>query len=401
MFVLRYFRFLRAKGFRATWRASLAEVKTRLGLAPERSRLITDELSFLWDRQIQHQQARESRRINWIIPPPGKGSGGHRTIFRMIAALEADGYQCGIYIYGHVGQARFSRDLTRKSRNWYSEVKAKTHLGLEGMDPSAVIIATNWISAWWLKSIRTSAQKMYFVQDFEPWFYERNSFYSFAEETYSFGFRGITAGAWLSAHLSSVYGMKCNAIELATDYQDEELERTKNKVPRIFCYVRPATGRRGLESALVALEMLKSRGVDFVVDFVGADSLPYDVSFGHKIHGIVGEAKLKRIQQRVDVALILSLSNLSLMPIDFMALGVPVVHNKGHWLTWFLNSENAVLTELSPRSISEGLEEVLVNEEYRSLIVSGGRKSVENLSWKKEGHAFTAIVKETIQCLQE
>ncbi len=37
--------------------------------------------------------------IAWIMPPPGKGSGGHLNIFRFIQYLENKGHRCSIYLY--------------------------------------------------------------------------------------------------------------------------------------------------------------------------------------------------------------------------------------------------------------------------------------------------------------
>ena len=42
----------------------------------------------------------ESLTLNWIIPPFGKGSGGHLNIFRYIKYLEQLGYFNRIYIFG-------------------------------------------------------------------------------------------------------------------------------------------------------------------------------------------------------------------------------------------------------------------------------------------------------------
>src|SRR4051812_33064901 len=35
---------------------------------------------------------RKSFRLNWLMPPPGKGSGGHHNIFRFIKYLEDAGH---------------------------------------------------------------------------------------------------------------------------------------------------------------------------------------------------------------------------------------------------------------------------------------------------------------------
>jgi len=46
--------------------------------------------------------------VAWVMTPPGAGSGGHTTIFRMIEALEAAGHRCVLELYD-----RFGGDLER------------------------------------------------------------------------------------------------------------------------------------------------------------------------------------------------------------------------------------------------------------------------------------------------
>src|SRR5258708_20031427 len=38
--------------------------------------------------------------INWVVPPFGKGSGGHLNIFRFVSNLEKMGFKCRIILFG-------------------------------------------------------------------------------------------------------------------------------------------------------------------------------------------------------------------------------------------------------------------------------------------------------------
>src|ERR1700730_15616236 len=40
-------------------------------------------------------------RFNWIMSPPGKGSGGHQNVFRFIKFLEEAGHENRIYLYSN------------------------------------------------------------------------------------------------------------------------------------------------------------------------------------------------------------------------------------------------------------------------------------------------------------
>ena len=72
------------------------------------------------------------------------------------------------------------------------------------------------------------------MQDFEPEFYAKGSDYYFAEETYRFGFRGITAGDWLAETLSADYGMECSSVGLSYDKERYQPSIRRNDGVRRF-----------------------------------------------------------------------------------------------------------------------------------------------------------------------
>ena len=77
-----------------------------------------------------------------------------------------------------------------------------------------VLFATGWETAYPVFNMKNPAHKMYFVQDFEPLFYGMGSKAVLAENTYRFGFYGITAGCWLTKKVGE-YGMKLISSTLA------------------------------------------------------------------------------------------------------------------------------------------------------------------------------------------
>src|SRR5687768_3220494 len=44
-----------------------------------------------------------SLTFNWVMPQPGRGSGGHTTIFRFMRYIEQAGHTCRIYLYADGG----------------------------------------------------------------------------------------------------------------------------------------------------------------------------------------------------------------------------------------------------------------------------------------------------------
>ena len=104
--------------------------------------------------------------------------------------------------------------------------------------------------------------RFYFVQDFEPYFSALGTEAVLAENTYRFGFRGLTAGGWLETKLEAEYAMECDHFDLAVD------SRVPPKRPAVsqqglLLRAGPATPRRGFELGMQALDVFHSRHPEY------------------------------------------------------------------------------------------------------------------------------------------
>ena len=89
-------------------------------------------------------------RIGWVMTPPALGSGGHTTVFRMIAALERAGHDCSLHLYDVFdGDLRTQRSTIRQG---WPDIVASVHSVDEGLPDRTAWIATSWQSAHVLAS---------------------------------------------------------------------------------------------------------------------------------------------------------------------------------------------------------------------------------------------------------
>jgi len=69
------------------------------------------------------RRAGDQLTIGWVCTPPGPGSGGHTTMFRMVAALEDAGHRCVVYLQDQHG---WSIEQHRHTiRQWWPWVSAE------------------------------------------------------------------------------------------------------------------------------------------------------------------------------------------------------------------------------------------------------------------------------------
>lgn len=330
----------------------------------------------------------DDKTINWFIPPVGKGSGGHLNIFRFIKNLELLGYCCRIVIVGEP-QPKSASNAKREIENWFFPLKASVFVGSQSAPPAYFSIATSWPTAYFVRNFQSTIKRCYFVQDFEPWFYPVGTDSLLAEETYRFGFFSFTAGTWLAEKLSTEYGVATCALGFSFDRNlYRPMPRLNDGVKRVFFYARPPTARRAFELGLLVLQELCKRQPNVQVVFAGWDVENYEIPFPCEHAGLVELEKLAQLYSRCDVALVLSCSNLSLLPLELMACGVPVVSNRAPYTEWLLSDENSLLAEPTVDALTKALEVVIDDPETAKRIQDAGLSFSAATDWEKEARTM-------------
>ncbi|MDP2786087.1 MAG: glycosyltransferase family 4 protein [Sulfurimicrobium sp.] len=328
--------------------------------------------------------AQDMRTVNWVIPDVGIGSGGHLNIFRLIVQLEQRGYQCRVIIIGHT-HFNSGEEARKVIREHFFPINAEVSIGESSMKPANITVATSWITAYPVRNFQGTSHRCYFVQDYEPYFYAHGSDYYFAEATYRMGFYGITAGGWLAGKLAAEHGMQTVAMGFSYDHGlYRPLPRRNPEIRRVFFYARPVTYRRGFELGMLALNMVAQKMPDIAFILAGWDASSYHIPFHHLNAGNVAVKDLPDLYSQCDVALVLSLTNLSLLPLELMACGCPVVSNRGANAEWLLNDGNAVLADATPEALSEALISLLQDENKRKQLIEASTRFATNTSWEAE-----------------
>jgi glycosyltransferase involved in cell wall biosynthesis len=334
---------------------------------------------------------RERLIVGWIMPPPVGSSGGHQNIFRFIRVLEEVGHEVRILLYGASGYTdpEAIRRLVSGSGH-FSDITASIEPYPDGgVAPDIdVLIATSWPTAYRSYRDASPARRLYFVQDFEPAFYPVSSESVLAENSYRLGFFGITAGKWLEGKLHRDYGMPTASYDFGSDPGVYTLtgdgERTE-----IFFYARPSTPRRGFELGVMALDLFHRDRPDFRINLVGQSLKGLSIPFPHVAPGSLGPAELNALYNRCRAGLVISLSNLSLLPLELLSAGVVPVLNDGE--NNRAVTENPFIEYAPP--VPRGLADRLVTVVDRPDAAEHARRaaaSVESASWETSAQQFLA-----------
>lgn len=322
--------------------------------------------------------------INWMVPSVAKGSGGLTNIFRVVHHLEQWGHKNRIYVLG--AWAAGGNSVQNFVRRSYFPIQAPIEVFTGRVADSDALVATNWMCAYAIRALANTAQKFYLVQDVEHYFHAPGSLAEFAKETYRWGFQGITLGNWIAEVLESEFGMPCSPFGFSYDkaiYSCDPGPRSGPK-KRVLFYARPNTERRGFELGVLALSLAAKANPDIEVALVGFHARKMRFPFSAVLPGILSPTELAALYQTCDLALVLSHTNLSMLPLELMACGCPVVSNTGRNVEWLLTDEVCQLADPDPQALAQAMLELLADDSLRRQKISAGLAFSERTEWACE-----------------
>lgn len=348
-------------------------------------------------RQAWDGTAAKTLRFNWVMPPPGKGSGGHLNIFRFMKFLEDAGHECRIYLYaqGTHGPVSAVKAIMGDS---YAELKATKDMAWldnpDDMKAADGIFATSWETAYPVFNAKLAARRFYFVQDFEPYFYPAGSFHTFAENTYKLGFFGVTAGRWLAEKLKADFGMPTAHYDFGCD-KHTYFYKNRGARREILFYARPYTERRGFETGLMALDLFHREHPDYTINLVGWDVSQYDIPFPYVNLKTLEISQLNDLYNRCAAGLVLSFTNMSLLPLELLGSGtIPVVNNDDNNVR-VSDNRYIAYSDNDPRSLAQTLSAVVTRSDLAGH-AEAASSSVGQAGWEAAGQKFVSTVeKET------
>ncbi|MDA0166942.1 hypothetical protein OM076_42170 [Solirubrobacter ginsenosidimutans] len=332
----------------------------------------------------------EPLTIAWVcVAPGGQDSGGHTTMFRLVTALEAAGHRCILYLVNRHG---WSIDQYRETiRDWWPNLRAEVRDVADGIEDAHAIFATGWPTAYTVLASPARGTRFYLVQDFEPWFYAAGSEALLAEATYRFGFHGVTAGRWLSMVLQRDYGMGADHFDFGADIDRYKLDPAIER-NGICYYARFTKSRRAYELGVAALELFADRHPDVEIHFYG-DVVPR-LPFQATNHGTLKPEQLNQLYNRCVAGLVLSATNVSLVPHEMLAGGcLPVVNDAEHNRI-VLDNDEVVYAPATPFELAHALSSLIERSAAeRAAAAERASTSVQDRSWDTAGRQVELAVR--------
>lgn len=340
----------------------------------------------------QRPSSERPLRVGWVTTPPVPGSGGHTTLFRMIAALERRGHACVLYLYDRHGLD--TERLTALLREHWPDMHPEVRDARQGIEDVDAIVATGWESAHIIvKYALQPTRRFYFMQDFEPYFYGHGAEYEFAEMSYRLPFRRIALGEMLDGMVRAATGLDSDVVPFGCDsgvYRPPAVEADRRGV--VF-YCRPDFPRRGYQLACVALMLFHRAHPEHEIHVYGAPPRGLDIPF--TFHGRLTTAQLNELYGRTVAGLAMSFTNITLVAEEMLAAGnIPVV-NDMELAHLVLPNPHVRWAAATPAALADQLSAAVTASDVRERAAAAAA-SVIGRSWEPSEQAVVRLIEDDV-----
>ncbi len=336
------------------------------------------------------------KTATWLIPYFDHfGFNGIQTIFRFIEKLSKEGVKNRIVVYDNptFNAQEFETnmlamfDVTDYEIMVFGDDKNK---GIAALPASDIAFCTKWESAYMLLRYNKTARKYYFIQDYEPMFYEAGSTYALAQSTYRFGFKGIVNTPGLLAAVNQRDGLEGVSFIPAVNHELYYPDPAKNNNRmRIFLYARPLNPRNAFNLGILTIKLLVEKyGRRVEIITAGAD---WDES-EHGLQGLITNMGLIKTLPEVaalyrtcDIGFSFMLTpHTSYQMQEYSASGMATVMNRNADHLW-LNKDgvNCLLAEPSPADMAEKIGQLIDSQTLRKKLVKKAQQEL-GYNWDQQ-----------------
>lgn len=260
-------------------------------------------------------------------------------------------------------------------------------------------------------AMKLKGYKLYFVQDFEPFFFPMGDQWYLANKTYKIGLHLVSLGKWnLSMINRFVFNSadnesyknidipKMNWIDFPFEPKEFPIEKRdyaylKNKKNiKIAVYSRSITERRMPALLRYITSKLKNYlskdGYDLQL-YVFGDSIKFE--FAQNL-GDISRNQMKDLFSNCDFGMCMSGTNVSLVPYEMIAMGLPLIDFENSSLKDFLN-DGVFYYSGNAKELYEQIKLSLNNPKILEDKMSVAQSTLKKLSWEKSIDQFDEILK--------
>jgi glycosyltransferase involved in cell wall biosynthesis len=143
----------------------------------------------------------------------------------------------------------------------------------------------------------------------------------------------------------------------------------KSERKKILYYARPVTPRRGFELGSLALQIFNKMHPEYEIHCLGWDLSRYDLPFPFVNRGILNAEELNNLYNECATGLVLSFTNMSLLPLEMMAAGCIPVLNEAEHTKMVPFSGQMEYAEPNPAALADALHNIVSDKNIQKRAV--------------------------------
>lgn len=342
---------------------------------------------------------RDRLHLALVIPAFRRGSGGHATIYNLLTRLEERGHTVSTWLHDPEGQqvSEWPAVARAKVREFFRPPSGPLFKGFADWHGADVVIATGWETVHPVLRLDHCRARAYLVQDHEPEFFATSAQRLWAQETYEHDLVAVAASRWLADLVARAAGRPARHFDLAVDHAVYRPRPVPRRSDTVVFYARAATSRRAVPLGILALAELDRRrpGLRFVLF---GDELPTSAPFAYEHLGIASPDALSSLYAEAAVGFSLSLTNASLIPLEMLACGLPVVEVEGRALDAVGDDRPPVeLAPADPVALADALERLLDDPGLRAARAAEGIAFVAPRTWERAADQLEAALRDALR----
>lgn len=352
---------------------------------------------------ITNKKPEKKNSILFLITRMVRFHGGQTSILRLGTKLAQMGYQVGYAVYKPQSKKEMALCARSNLKDFSGLLFTSSELSgmLSGKKKCAdIVVASSWDTVSFAK--RLTGYKMYFVQDYEPYFYPFGELFLMAKKTYEQGLHMVSLGPWNKKMIereckpiSPVDGIDFpyEAAEYPRKERDFGAYRGKKDI-RLAVYLK-YYGKRlpCLIPAMLmqAREVLAKKGIRLEVSYFG-EAGSFCAPGGENL-GMLNKDELRKLYYRSDFGMVASMSNISLVPYEMLSAGLPLIEFEDGTFPEFFPEGSATLTGFSGEGLAEKILGLLAEPQRLAGQLLRAYGYMDGLGWEKSAGQFAEIVR--------
>lgn len=349
------------------------------------------------DRKICNDNnvlAKNKLNIAFIIPGLPLYSGGHTSILRLGTYLELFGHKVYYITYDDSKKKDMIKAAKINLPYYKGEILEKD--SLSGVYDLGV--ATSWFSTYHIFSKQNFKYKIYFLQDFEPAFYPEGDLYYLALNTYKMGFHMISLGHWNKRRIENLFNrVHVDCINFPFEkkqYSFVKREINIKKILKLAVFIK-LDQKRAPILLLHSLDLIQRElfadCMRTEINLFGANKnikFPVGKNLGQLTHDC-----LKDLYSKCHIGVVASFSNISLVPYEMIACGLPVIEFKEGSAPFFFSEKSMIFSKSYPRDFVKKIKYFINNQNKLNELLENAQKEITEKTWENSAKQFLEILK--------